>query len=79
MADTGIDGVMAAKPVFADRARVEAWLATLEAAVAPEDRAAAERGVRGGDPGVQAPGAEHRASAASPARVATGWHPSQAC
>jgi O-antigen biosynthesis protein WbqV len=43
MADTGIDGVMAAKPVFADRPRVEAWLRELEAAVARMDRAAAER------------------------------------
>ncbi len=34
MADTGIDGVMAAKPVFADRPRVEAWLRELERAVA---------------------------------------------
>ncbi len=43
MADTGIDGVMAAKPVFADRPRVEAWLRELEAAVVRMDRAAAER------------------------------------
>jgi FlaA1/EpsC-like NDP-sugar epimerase len=43
MAETGIDGVMAAKPVFADRPRVEAWLQELEAAVARMDRAAAER------------------------------------
>jgi O-antigen biosynthesis protein WbqV len=43
MADTGIDGVMAAKPVFADRMRVDAWLAALERALASGDRAAAER------------------------------------
>ena len=43
MADTGIDGVMAAKPVFADRPRVEAWLRELEVAVVRMDRAAAER------------------------------------
>src|SRR5215218_2199954 len=43
MAETGIDGVMAAKPVFADRPRVEMWLRELEAAVARMDRAAAER------------------------------------
>ncbi|QGY04417.1 polysaccharide biosynthesis protein [Methylobacterium mesophilicum SR1.6/6] len=38
----GIDGVMAARPVFADRARLEAWVAQLRAAVAAGDRAAAE-------------------------------------
>jgi O-antigen biosynthesis protein WbqV len=43
MADTGIDGVMAARPVFADRARVDGWLAALDEAVAAGDRAAAER------------------------------------
>jgi O-antigen biosynthesis protein WbqV len=42
MADTGIDGVMAARPVFADRARVDAWLGALDRAVAAGDRAAAE-------------------------------------
>ncbi|HEY8564447.1 MAG TPA: nucleoside-diphosphate sugar epimerase/dehydratase [Beijerinckiaceae bacterium] len=42
-ADIGIDGVMAAKPVFADRLRVEGWLKGLERAVATGDRAAAER------------------------------------
>jgi len=38
----GIDGVMAARPVFADRARLEAWVAQLRGAVAAGDRAAAE-------------------------------------
>ena len=38
----GIDGVMAAKPVFADRAVLEGWIAQLRAAVAAGDRAAAE-------------------------------------
>jgi FlaA1/EpsC-like NDP-sugar epimerase len=38
----GIDGVMAARPVFADQARLEAWVAQLRAAVAAGDRAAAE-------------------------------------
>ena len=38
----GIDGVMAAKPVFADRARLDAWTASLRAAVEAGDRAAAE-------------------------------------
>ena len=41
MAETGIDGVMAAKPIFADRARVETWLARLRDAIAAMDRAAA--------------------------------------
>jgi FlaA1/EpsC-like NDP-sugar epimerase len=38
----GIDGVMAARPVFADRTRLEAWVAQLRGAVAAGDRAAAE-------------------------------------
>jgi O-antigen biosynthesis protein WbqV len=43
MAEIGIDGVMAAKPVFADRARVDLWLDALDKAVAADNRAAAER------------------------------------
>ncbi|SFU89784.1 O-antigen biosynthesis protein WbqV [Methylobacterium sp. 174MFSha1.1] len=39
----GIDGVMAAKPVFADRAQLAAWLDRLAAAVAADDRAAADQ------------------------------------
>jgi len=39
----GIDGVMAAKPVFADRAVLEGWILRLREAVAAGDRAAAER------------------------------------
>lgn len=42
-AEIGIDGVMAAKPIFADRARVHQWLETLRRAVATGDRTAAER------------------------------------
>ncbi|KAB0267911.1 nucleoside-diphosphate sugar epimerase/dehydratase [Microvirga brassicacearum] len=42
-AEIGIDGVMAAKPVFADRQRVDEWLKALARAVAANDRAAAER------------------------------------
>lgn len=42
MADTGIDGVMAAKPVFADRERLQGWLDRLATAVKTLDRAAAE-------------------------------------
>ncbi|UMY19192.1 SDR family NAD(P)-dependent oxidoreductase [Methylobacterium organophilum] len=38
----GIEGVMAAKPVFADRSVLEAWIARLRAAVERGDRAAAE-------------------------------------
>jgi O-antigen biosynthesis protein WbqV len=38
----GIEGVMAAKPVFADRAVLEGWIARLREAVTAGDRAAAE-------------------------------------
>jgi FlaA1/EpsC-like NDP-sugar epimerase len=38
----GIDGVMAAKPVFADRTVLDAWILRLRKAVAAGDRAAAE-------------------------------------
>jgi O-antigen biosynthesis protein WbqV len=41
MAETGLDGVMAAKPIFAGRARIETWLAQLQAAVKANDHAAA--------------------------------------
>ncbi|MFJ5369999.1 SDR family NAD(P)-dependent oxidoreductase [Bosea sp. CER48] len=41
MAETGLDGVMAAKPIFAGRVRMQGWLAQLEAAVKADDRAAA--------------------------------------
>ncbi|QFU17977.1 nucleoside-diphosphate sugar epimerase/dehydratase [Microvirga thermotolerans] len=41
-AEIGIDGVMAARPIFADRARLESWLERLAAAVREGDRAAAE-------------------------------------
>lgn len=43
MANTGIDGVMAAKPVFANRAQLDAWIAALGEALARGDRAAADR------------------------------------
>jgi O-antigen biosynthesis protein WbqV len=42
-AEIGIDGVMAAKPIFADRARVDLWLDRLSRAVAAGDRNAAEQ------------------------------------
>ncbi|WP_027172600.1 SDR family NAD(P)-dependent oxidoreductase [Methylobacterium sp. 10] len=38
----GIDGVMAAKPVFADRSVLEGWIAALKRAVETHDRAAAD-------------------------------------
>ena len=38
----GIDGVMAAKPIFADRPVLDGWIARLHAAVDMGDRAAAE-------------------------------------
>jgi FlaA1/EpsC-like NDP-sugar epimerase len=40
---TGIDGVMAAKPISADRAHIDAWLEILERAVATMNRAEADR------------------------------------
>ena len=43
MAEIGIDGVMAAKPIFADRSRVNRWLDALARAIKTGDRAAAER------------------------------------
>ncbi|PSC03338.1 capsular biosynthesis protein [Alsobacter soli] len=36
--DTGVEGVMAAKPLFADMARIQEWLAQLRAALESEDR-----------------------------------------
>ncbi len=42
LADTGIDGVMAAKPVFADRDRLDGWIDRLARAVENGDRAGAE-------------------------------------
>lgn len=41
MAETGLDGVMAAKPIFAGRARIETWLTRLAAAVKANDQSAA--------------------------------------
>ena len=42
MAETGIAGILAAKPIFAGRERVEAWLDRLRIAIAASDRPAAE-------------------------------------
>lgn len=75
MVETGVDGVMAAKPVFAARARVAEWLKRLAAAVSAEDRAAAEAvleeaipdfRLRAKPPGAPAPNAP-RPEASSPA------------
>ena len=41
-AETGLDGVMAAKPIFAGRTKMQGWLARLEAGVKADDRLAAE-------------------------------------
>ncbi len=41
--EIGIDGVMAAKPIFADRDRVDQWLQALDRAIASGDRALAEQ------------------------------------
>jgi O-antigen biosynthesis protein WbqV len=41
-AETGLDGVMAAKPIFAGRAKLQGWLARLEAGIRAEDRLAIE-------------------------------------
>ena len=41
--EIGIDGVMAAKPIFADRAKVDQWLNALDKAIVAGDREAAER------------------------------------
>jgi O-antigen biosynthesis protein WbqV len=43
MAEIGIAGVMAAKPVFADRTRMAVWIEALRRAVAAGDRAAADQ------------------------------------
>jgi len=40
--EIGIDGVMAAKPIFADRAKVDQWLDALDRAIKSGNRAAAE-------------------------------------
>ena len=41
--EIGIDGVMAAKPIFADRDRVDQWLQILNRAITNGDRALAEQ------------------------------------
>ncbi len=63
--DTGVDGVMAAKPVFADRKRIEAWLDQLRAALAANDRFAAEAVLADAVPALTRQG--HEAPAIAPA------------
>ena len=77
MAEIGIDGVMAAKPVFADRPQVEGGSTRSTGRSRRGDRARGRAGVRGGRPGVQAAGAAPSARAEpAPPRVATaGCHP----
>ncbi|MDX3805891.1 MAG: SDR family NAD(P)-dependent oxidoreductase, partial [Bosea sp. (in: a-proteobacteria)] len=41
MAETGLDGIMAAKPSFAGRAKIQSWLAQLDEAIKANDRGAA--------------------------------------
>lgn len=76
MAETGLDGVMAAKPVFANRARLQGWLARLDAALKADDRVAAD-GVldeaipdfslrQSTSPGASAPLASRQAAASLP-------------
>ena len=75
-AEIGIDGVMAAKPVFADRERVDEWLEILRRAVAANDRAGSRARVRGSNSGIQPPDEDSRARRASPSRVElTGCQP----
>ena len=52
-ADIGIDGVMAARPVFADHARVERWLDALDKAIAARRPRRGRGRIRGRDPGIQ--------------------------
>jgi FlaA1/EpsC-like NDP-sugar epimerase len=40
--ETGVDGVMAAQPIFADLARIKGWLQAFREALSRDDRAAAE-------------------------------------
>jgi len=65
----GIDGVMAARPVFADRARLGGWVAALRAAVAAGDRAAAEAVFEAAVPHFRERQAQRAGRAAMPAPV----------
>ncbi|NEU12041.1 polysaccharide biosynthesis protein [Methylobacterium sp. BTF04] len=71
----GIDGVMAAKPVFADRPVLEGWIDRLRRAVAVQDRAAAESVFDEAIPEFRhragGPGQEASVVAAAPPRLAS--------
>jgi O-antigen biosynthesis protein WbqV len=71
MAEIGIDGVMAAKPVFADRERVDQWLDALDRAIAAGDRASAERVFEEAIPEFKRRVPPQPASPAEPARLAS--------
>ncbi|KPF70715.1 capsular biosynthesis protein [Bosea sp. AAP35] len=76
MAETGLDGVMAAKPVFANRARLQGWLSRLEVALKADDRVAADAVLdeaipdfslrQSTSPGASAPLASRQAAASLP-------------
>ena len=78
-AEIGIDGVMAAKPVFADRERVDGWLEVLDRRRSRASDGRRRARVRGGDSGVQAPEAMPQPAAPAlqvPSRVElTGCQP----
>jgi len=63
----GIEGVMAAQPIFADRPRLDAWIARLRAAVESGDRAAADAVFEEAVPHFRERGAAKAEAAALPA------------
>lgn len=65
----GIEGVMAAQPIFADRPRLDAWIARLRAAVEHGDRAAADAVFEEAVPHFRERGAAKAEAAALPAPV----------
>ena len=72
MAETGLDGVMAAKPIFAGRARMQGWLERLTDALATGDRLAAERVLEEAIPDFsRRPAPERPSHPASPPQVAS--------
>jgi FlaA1/EpsC-like NDP-sugar epimerase len=70
-AEIGIDGVMAAKPVFADRARVDQWLKVLGRAITEGDRPLAERVFEDAIPEFKRRSMPQPAAQAAPARLAS--------
>ncbi len=65
----GIDGVMAAQPIFADRPRLDGWLARLRAAVEVGDRAAADTVFEEAVPHFRERGAAKADAAAPPSQA----------